>query len=387
MSENLKSPSLIQYIPPKLTQGKEWYISYYAIYPTTGKLRRVRIKLNRIKVIKQRRQFASDLISEITLKLRAGWNPFIAAEAPKAYHLFFKICDTYLEIHRKESEKDTVRTYKSYIKHLKDYLLRNGFNEKMYINQFDRNIASDIMLDMKESEKYSAISYNNYLRGYNTFFNWLLQFNYISVNPFSHIRRIPQKKLVKTRKEVIEADRGKLRKFLEVENPNYLVICLLCYYCFIRPKEIALLKIKDIDLKKQIVHVSEKVAKNDNETVRTIPDSMMQYLLKLNLNNPSDYYLFSADKRFKFNPGRKPLGSRGISRYWTDVIRPVMKFPMSYQFYSLKDTGITNMLENGVSVNVVQGQADHSDLSMTSKYISKRNKKAQEEIKNKVSGF
>lgn len=387
MSENLKSLPLIQYIPPKLTPGKEWYISFYAVYPETGKLRRVKIKLNRIKGIKQRKQFAADLISEITVKLRSGWNPFISAETPKSYQLFFRVCDRFIEIHKKESEHDTVRTYKSYIKHLKEFLLRNGYNDKMYVSQFNKNIATDIMLEMKENEKYAAITYNNYLRGFNTFFNWMLQFNYITENPFSHIRRIPQKKIDKKRKEVGAADRSKLLKFLEVENPNYLAICMLCYYCFIRPKEIALLKIRDIDIVKQVIYVGEDIAKNDNDTVRTIPDSMMPFLMNLNLNYPPDYYLFSADKRFKFDPGKKPLGSRGISRYWTDVIRPIMKFPMTHQFYSLKDTGITNMLENGVSVNVVQGQADHSDLSMTSKYISKRNKKAQEEIKIKVSGF
>ena len=51
------------------------------------------------------------------------------------------------------------------------------------------------------------------------------------------------------------------------------------------------------------------------------------------------------------------------------------------QFYSLKDSGITNMLGSGVPVSFVKQQADHSSLAMTSIYLGK-SPNASEELKH-----
>ena len=75
----------IEYIPPKLTQGKIWYISYSCRHPLTGKMKRVRIKLNRIISINERKRIARELIASLDLKLKMGWNPFVEAAAPNGY--------------------------------------------------------------------------------------------------------------------------------------------------------------------------------------------------------------------------------------------------------------------------------------------------------------
>lgn len=388
MSVSKKITSLLQYIPPRLTEGVEWYVSYYAIYPATGKLRRVKIKINRIKSIAQRRAMAKKLINDITQKLVSGWNPFIEAEAPKSFHLIFNVFDTYLKIQAKESEEHSYRCYKSYIKYLKEYLIRNNYSKEMYVAQFDKNLASNIMLEIKESSKYSFRTYNNYLQFFTTLFNWMLQFNYIMQNPFAYLKKIPKKLIKKKRVALTEEHRAQLRDLLVSEdNNNYFVMCLLCYYCFLRPNEISLLKVGDIDINKQVVYVSKEIAKNDTDSVRTIPNAMIDYVRKLDLNKPKNYYLFSMDVHQKFVPGIKRAEGREIARYWSDVVRVKLEWPMELQFYSLKDSGITNMLDDGIAPNFVQGQADHSSLTITSIYAVKRNAVAQEEIKTKTREF
>lgn len=388
MSVSKKITSLLQYIPPRLTEGVEWYVSYYAIYPATGKLRRVKIKINRIKSVAQRRAMAKKLINDITQKLVSGWNPFIEAEAPKSFHLIFNVFDTYLKIQAKESEEHSYRCYKSYIKYLKEYLIRNNYSKEMYVAQFDKNLASNIMLEIKESSKYSFRTYNNYLQFFTTLFNWMLQFNYITQNPFAFLKKIPKKLIKKKRVALTEENRAQLRDLLVSEdNNNYFVMCLLCYYCFLRPNEISLLKVGDIDINKQVVYVSKEIAKNDTDSVRTIPNAMIDYVRKLDLNKPKNYYLFSMDVHQKFVPGIKRAEGREIARYWSDVVRVKLNWPMELQFYSLKDSGITNMLDDGIAPNFVQGQADHSSLTITSIYAVKRNAVAQEEIKTKSKEF
>ncbi len=77
----------VEYIPPRLTQGKVWYVSFSCKHPATGKMRRVKIKFNRIESIKERKTAAKALIAALDLKLKLGWNPFIEAATPKGFTL------------------------------------------------------------------------------------------------------------------------------------------------------------------------------------------------------------------------------------------------------------------------------------------------------------
>ena len=86
-------------------------------------------------------------------------------------------------------------------------------------------------------------------------------------------------------------------------------MCLLCYCCFLRPKEISMLRCSDIDLKKQLIKVNDDIAKNDNTSYRTIPDAMLPYMTELNLSVGS-HYLFADGKGYDFLPGTKKVCSR-----------------------------------------------------------------------------
>ena len=50
-------------------------------------------------------------------------------------------------------------------------------------------------------------------------------------------------------------------------------------------------------------------------------------------------------------------------------MREQLRLPMKYQFYSLKDTGITELLERGVPAKYVKELADHSSLVVTERYM------------------
>jgi len=43
-----------------------------------------------------------------------------------------------------------------------------------------------------------------------------------------------------------------------------------------------------------------------------------------------------------------------------------------YDFYSLKDTGITKLLEAGIPIIKVRDQARHHDIKITEKYTPRR---------------
>lgn len=370
----------IEYIPPKLTQGRVWYISFSCRHPVTGKMKRVRIKFNRIASLRERKRQALAFVAELDMKLRSGWNPFIEDFHRERLCPMTDVLDRFLEIKSKESEADSMRSYKSFIKTFKTWLRSQRLLSKDYCAcSFTRSDAAAFLDDAEMS--LSAATYNNYLRFFRTLFNWMEERQYISDNPFAGIRRKAKRLTAKTRRMFSADEMERLISYLEKENPQYLAIVLLCYCCFIRPKEIALLRCGDIDLENQAVHVGADIAKNDKESFRTIPDSVMKHFSKLDLSHP-ELFVFSADKRHEWSPGTTPITSRKISNYWNNNIRSACGFPMELQFYSLKDTGITNMINAGVALTSVQQQADHSSIAITSIYVGKNRRKAAEDLKN-----
>lgn len=173
---------------------------------------------------------------------------------------------------------------------------------QMYACSFTHALALDFMGDVEADVKLSYRTYNNYLRFYRSMFNWMKDKGYISDNPFNGIKRKPKKLIRKTRRTLTDEELSLLFGYLDSANRPYLAICLLCYCCLMRPKEIALLRCRDIDLGTQTVHVRGEIAKNDNDSYRTIPDEMMPYMRELDLSHP-EWFLFGEHKQYDFSPG------------------------------------------------------------------------------------
>ena len=80
-------------------------------------------------------------------------------------------------------------------------------------------------------------------------------------------------------------------------------------------------------------------------------------------------------------PGTRQVSRRMLSKHW-DKMRKSLKISAEYQYYSLKDTGITDMLNKKVSNLAVRDQARHSSLSITNIYARVADKDANQEILN-----
>ena len=378
----------IEYIPARLTRGKLWYVSFYAFDPAIDSLHRVRIKVNRIRDKNERRLAAMNLIREINVRLHQGWSPFVRDDTAKSFHRLFDVLDRFLKLKSRTVEPNSMRSYNSLVGILKEWLTGRGCNENTYVHAYDRRMAAAFLQDVEMNPKLSARTYNNYLAFYRSLGNWMMEYGYIWKNPFEGIRKKEKKLTKKRRRTLTGQEKQQLFAFLmEREKYDYLAMCLLCYYCFMRDKEIVSLRVGDIDLKRQLVRVGEDIAKNDHTSWRTIPDAMVPWLEKLELSAPSDYYLFSGDAgRYVFRPGKKKVCERKVAKYWSDVIRPALGWGLDLQFYSLKDTGITDMASAGVPLNLVREQADHSSLAMTNIYMGDSGGRAHELIKE-VSTF
>ena len=119
---------------------------------------------------------------------------------------------------------------------------------------------------------------------------------------------------------------------------------MFTYFCLIRRTELTKFKVADIRLIESCIILDASITKNRKTDSVTIPDVFLPILAQhLQYAKNSDY-LFSTDN---FKPGRKQLTPKKISDTWAKY-RKLYGFDSKFQFYSLKDTGITDLLNTGV---------------------------------------
>ncbi len=366
-----KPTPFVDYVPARLSEGKEWVVVWYVKDPVTNKMVRYRKKFNRIKQLTKRRASAKAFINTINGRLALGWNPAVTSIAPRATTKLFEALDLFLKIKAKEAEDNSMRSYRSYISMFKTWLKDKDISEDAYVCAITYEVAIELMDDVDSRKDISPRTYNNYLMFFRLLFNWMIEHDFISDNPFDRIKRKPKKLTKKKRRILTDHELNMLFEYLGKNNPNYLCMALLCYCCFLRPKEIVSLKCNDIDIIKQVVHIRSEIAKNDNDSFRTIPDVIVPILRNLNLSN-GGLYLFSESgggSPYEFSPGKTQVCSRKIAKYWDTHVRPACGFNQDLQFYSLKDSGVTKMLTEKIPINLVQKQADHSSVAMTAIYV------------------
>ena len=367
----LKPSPFVDYVPARLSESKEWVVVWYVKDPVTNKMIRCRKKFNRIKQLTKRRASAKAFINTINERLALGWNPAVTSIAPRATTKLFEALDLFLKVKAKEAEENSMRSYRSSISMFKTWLKDKDISEDAYVCAITYEVAMELMDDVDSRKDISPRTYNNYLMFFRLLFNWMIDHDFISDNPFDRIKRKPKKLTKKKRRILTDHELNMLFEYLGKNNPNYLCMSLLCYCCFLRPKEIVSLKCNDIDLIKQVVHIRSEIAKNDNDSFRTIPDVIVPILRNLELSN-GGLYLFSgsgSDTPYEFSPGRTQVCSRKIAKYWDTYVRPACGFNQDLQFYSLKDSGVTKMLTEKIPINLVQKQADHSSVAMTAIYV------------------
>ena len=376
------------YTPPELYTGKEWYVGFYAHDPALGQMRRKKIKVNFIGKISERRTYSHDLIKRLSDKLRTGWNPWIEADHPKAYETFNAACDHYRALIDKLYSSGSIReeTYTGYASYLKN--LRN-YNEEQptplyYIYQLDTHYVGCFLDHIWIDRGNSGQTRDNYLGWLRLFCNFLIEKQYLKANPCDPISSLGRKKGKKQRTIIPPTDLERLKDFCEKHSKHYLLACYILYYCFIRPKEMSHIQLKHISVAKGTLFIPENVSKNKKDGVVTIPDAVMKLMIELEVfSNPNEYYLFSDG----FYPGANRRDEKQFRDYWGNTVRKKMKFPRQYKFYSLKDTGITELLRDNVDTLSVRDQARHHSLLMTDIYTPHDIQEANELIKKRKASF
>ena len=361
-------------------KSKEKFVYFYVLDPESlldghPRMKRIRKKFNLHSSAKANDAEAMRYVAEVNRKLESGWNPLIENNSRKSFTLTAEVIDQYEKFLRKvlKDEVFTEKTYVDYTSRLKMLKAYIDCHAIPYIYMYDKTYVEGFLEYMYVERDVSARTRNNYLTFLSSMSSWMVECGYLNSNPCASIKTLRNKE--KFRKALSEADRTRLFVYLEKNDRDFLLACKFHYYTLIRPKEMAELKVGDISIANRSVFVSSKVSKNRKDGVVTLPRVLIEALIESKaLEKPSSYYLFS----YKFTPGEKKRDSRQFTERW-EKVREELHFPKFYQFYSLKDTGITDII-NKVGLNVAKDQARHSSVAVTNNYASKEQMKAHSEL-------
>ena len=371
-----------EYREPVVVWGvKEVKVSFYAFDPESGVLKRKLVRLNRemkgIKGKRARREYAEGVASRIRDELKGGWNPWMQQSNDLVYVTWADACERYKAYLVKQQNEhnmraESVASYMSYQRVLMRWVAAERKNVK-YAYQFDRRLV-DAFLDHVYLDRDNSVqTRNNYLSWVKSFSTWMLGKNYIDQNPTQGIPKMKVRRGSKTRDVIPDSVLQNIHDYLEANNRHFLLACHLLHYLFVRPHEIAQLKVEDFSLKNKTLLIHGDVAKNWQDAVVTLPVHVIELMLDLHVfDAPGNYYLFSEG----FRPGKEFRSEKYFRDYWTRKLRKALGFSDRYKFYSLKDTGITNMLRANTDVLSVRDQARHSSILITDIYTPKDIKEA-----------
>lgn len=366
--------SVLGYSQPKFHEGKTSFVDFFCYDPVLGKMRRKKYHLDSAKKRSERRKLAATIISGLSEKLRSGWNPWSAPSESRLYTDIDEALDRYAEYIRRSCRQRTFYSYSSRIKVFKEFLQYRPIPVR-YTYQFDTALVNDfldwILLDRGANPR----TRNNYRGWCSALGDWMLMRKYITENPASAIRNL--KETGKFRTDIAEKDLKLIFRYLKKQNPRFLLACYFEYFTFIRPSELSFLKISDISVKEQKVLVTAEHSKNGRTAYVGLNETLIHLMLDLGtFDFPGDFYLFGRN----FLPSRRRMGSDQFNKEWVKM-RKALALPPTYQFYSLKDSGIRD-LANAEGIVVARDQARHTDISTTNKYLGEKFMKVAEETKH-----
>ena len=376
--KNAKICVFVDFVPAELRQLKDWIIVYYAKNPVTDKLERQRLRVTKMKNTAERLKFAKKIVLEINSKLQNGWSPFIS-ETAKNYKSWDQAILDFRKYMKKQFDEgvfrhDTVRTYNSNLNLVFQFIEEKKI-KLVFALQFNKSFCVQYLDWIYVERGSSAVTRNNHLIFLRLLGNFFLQRGILAENPSTTIKNF--KKVDKKRIYIPKIARQAIETEIATWDDGFHAVCSTIYYCFIRNTELCKISVDAINLDNNTIMVSKEISKNRKDEIISIPEPLKRILV-LHIKNakPTDF-LFSTES---YKPGPKKMNIRKIQNSW-DKLRLKINLKKEYQFYGLKDSGITDLFLAGLPAIAIKNQARHSNISITELYTPK-NMKCDDFIKN-----
>lgn len=354
------------------------HVLYAVLDMSTGEYKRYRIMLNKQKMYypgkRKFLEFAQSVATQLNVKLAGGWTPLGENNNSRFYTPIVEVMPKYLHDRQKEVRHATYLSYNSTCNILTEWV--NTHIKDCRSIDFNRVHALEFMAYLSDERGVSNKTYNNYLKQLRLLFEWMICHCYCKEDPFKTIKA--RKKEIKKRTTIEQDRRADIQRYLEQRDPAFLIFVELVFFALMRPMEIRRCKIEQINLQEHYIYIPADQAKCWKERHAPLSDELVQRIRKYLDSHPhkSGDYLFSS----WFRPGSIQTSHKAVWKRW-DKVRTALKLDEGQTVYSLRDSGIVDMLHAGVDDLTVMHAAGHHDLSITSVYADHVDKAMIERVR------
>lgn len=273
----------------------------------------------------------------------------------------------YLKYERKLSEN----TYLSYYYNLKQFAV---YFENKDILKLSTNDVRDFLYQDRITAKTRA----HYLTVINSFYAFLIDNKFISINPTETIKLPKLEKKLPEYLTIEEVDR--ILNINPTKPIDYRNIAMLetIYASGLRVSELVNLKVNNIDFNECIIRIYGKGSK---ERIVPINDSSKN-ALEIYINDYRTFLLKGKDSEYVFinNFGNK-ISRQGFFKILKKVCdeNGINKHVSPH---TLRHSFATHLLNNGADLRAIQELLGHSNLTTTQIYSHLSNEKVKEDYQN-----
>lgn len=257
----------------------------------------------------------------------------------------------YLETITATLSQKYAESHKSSQKYLFEY-----FNEEQQLSEITNEVVQHFITQLIRKVPKGWIVY---YRNFRAFFNYLVDREYLSINPFENVvlprrqKALPEYLNVEDHQSLIDI----------VENPVIADIITTAFYTGLRRSEIVNLRSKNIDFRNDVIEVGDEFFTTKTKRPRMVPMiKVVKDLMKNNLDGITD------PSAFVF---RKPSGYKFNADYITHAFKKAaIKAGLQPRthFHTLRHSTASNLVQRGVPLYDVKEILGHSSISTTEIY-------------------
>ena len=358
-----------------------WSVEYY-VMDGSGKMRRMVVRMNSLRKRFQRvadfKAHCNMVVCGLNAKLAGGWTPFGEEHNTRLFTPFEMVVADYMAEKEKELRPDSLRSYRSFCNCIVAWA--NEVCPGVQMASFNKVLAVRFMDYIQNERGLGGRTYNNRLKSARALFSWAVEKCYAKENPFAAMK--PKREEKKKRGMVPHDARAKVAAWCAANNPPYYILCRLVFDALIRPREAWRLKVSDLHLAEGYIWIGEDVSKTHYARAAALTPDLVADLEKYTEKAQPNMYLFGPG----FKPGAKQIRYQNFREHWAKM-RKELGLPDNMQLYSLRDTGMNEMITGGIDPLTVMQHADHHNLSMTTRYANHANPQLVQTISQKAPSF
>ena len=365
-------PTRFSYTDPTLCHysfdlSKDWFVYFDYTDQLTGKTVRKQYRggINYAKTKDERITQGNALKAFWKQQLKAGWNPFArSTDIPVTQPTITQAFDMILALKQTSCGERTIQTYRHVCKIFKEWLEKNRM-DGIYLHQFDHTHARTYMDYLTLKKGYSGRTFNDQLTVLSTFFNCMIDREWVTKSPFKKVKKLP----VEIGRNIAfsEVERELLKQHLYQHDRNLYYFTQFIYYCFIRRSELTRLKVSNIDFVNMSIVIPSDASKNKKQESVVIPDSFVPILKEMQLDRlPQSWFIFGR----KMEPGAVQYKNYNHISSRHNKISNDLGIDSQKGLYSWKHSGVCALYPvlNG-DVYALMRQLRHSELTTTQIYL------------------